>query len=166
VSVRLDSFTPSSRGSNGSTTFTYNAPGTGVPLQATVHNDVKTFTGAALDTINDFVDGIQGRPIASDIRYVNGITLKGTEEINGRTYSFDYYTNYTASDRVTGYGYFPKLDRRLGGFQSTQIHELGNSISGILTGDLTRFGNTNDPHDKDSGQQLQKCMANKLSGGG
>jgi YD repeat-containing protein len=165
TSVTLNSFTPSSKGKSGSATFTYNAQGSGVPLQAQVRNDVTSYSGAGINTISNASRAANFRPV-NNLTYTNGTTIARDFTMpNGTVMHFSPYTNYTASDRDRSDGYYSQLNKRLGGFVYTQIHELGNSIAQIYANDMDKYGDPNDSHDKDTGQQLSKCMADKLTKG-
>jgi len=87
--------------------------------------------------------------------------MSGEPYTAGLTINSHPYTNFTASNVSSFTGAFPKLEAAIGQFVDTQIHELGNSIAAITGRDVGR----KDARDKDSGYQLEGCVARKLSGG-
>lgn len=80
----------------------------------------------------------------------------------GFTNSASPYTNYTISDRENHNSFDTGLQAIVGGFISTQIHELGNSID-AASGNYIGKSRAADP---DSGYQLQLCVEKDLRGQG
>jgi hypothetical protein len=97
---------------------------------------------------------------------LNGITFPASVNVRlpgGGEINLNPYTNYTANNRERARSYFNGLAGRIGTFQYTQIHELGNSIAAISGVDVGISTDTSG--DGDSGQQLVECMADKLTKG-
>lgn len=152
----LTSFTPSQRGRNGSVTVNFTDPNrrhrglTGFGIV----NDVTTFDSRRLRRFAQS-EGVNTSPV--------GVTVvSGTFE----DVTFSPHINYTASNRDRLRAVDERLQRLVGGFISTQIHELGNSVSGVLHGNVNTLGNPNDQHDVDAGQRLELCVLNNLRGRG
>lgn len=119
-----------------------------------VVNDVVSYDSRALNAMAE-QEGYRGyNPV--------GVTIIG--EFAGR--NFSPYINYTVSDMNRRTAIDPRLQRLVGGFVSTQIHELGNSVSGILAGNINAFGDPNNRTDVDAGYQLELCVLNNLRGRG
>jgi hypothetical protein len=72
------------------------------------------------------------------------------------------FTNYTISDRDDHNSFDTGLQCIVGGFISTQIHELGNSIAWGSGNDIGHSRDT----DPDSGYQLQQCVEKELRSAG
>lgn len=72
------------------------------------------------------------------------------------------FTNYTISDRNNYNAFDTGLQSIVGGFISTQIHELGNSIDSA-SGNYSGKTSAADP---DSGYQLELCVEKDLRGQG
>jgi hypothetical protein len=162
VVAGLNSIVATLKGSPGEASLTY-IDGDGIIRTNTVVNSLK-YTGSQLRYISDSI--LAGQFLPKMTGSVNGITItNGPLTVSGQTFYFSPLENYTASNRDKQNGNFPVLATEIGSFFSTQIHELGNSIAyltGVEIGDPTGNNPTKDP---DSGYQLQKCVADKLTGG-
>lgn len=160
--VTLSGFDPSAKGHSGTADFEYSASG-----YARVTNNVQRFTGGDLKILSLAARGNYTLPVGQDrgLTFPRPTTFRWVDT-NGfglQEISVSPYENYTANNVDKLPGYFPGLISVIGGFQDTQIHELGNSIAAI-TG--KNIGKLNDPtKDTDSGVQLERCVAGRLSGG-
>lgn len=153
--AQLVSFDPTTKGKDGKASITiFDSPGS-IKEFATVHNSVKFPSG----TLGYFYNASRG--LTGTAGPLRGFTGYGSYkyELEAETLKFSPYVNYTASDVQNFGAYFQNLANKIGDFQETQIHELGNSIRGLTGMDV---GDINDPHDTDSGQQLSKCVNGKL----
>lgn len=134
--AKLISFTPSSRGKNGSAKVEYTDPSNSRfdgSVAFRVTNDVKSYSFARLKSLG------QGEGV--------GYTNPNSPSVN-----------YTISDRGSHHsGVNRELENLIGGYMSTQIHELGNSIW-YITGNY--IGSRNP--DSDSGYPLASCVTDEL----
>ena len=155
--VKLNSLDSSKNGHHGSANITY-LDGDSLSHTNNVKNNVE-FTAQQLGDLR--ASYIAGK-FVTGANPVGGIgPQNGPRIISGNTYYFTPLENFTASNRDQYDSYFPALESLIGEHLDAQIHELGNSIH-FLTG--VNIGNPN-AKDPDSGYQLEKCVANALTGG-
>lgn len=158
--VSLTSITASEKGKNGSVTVNFTDPN-GRPNGLTgfgIVNDVLSYDSPTLNALAE-AGGYQGsHPV--------GFTGVGIYMAGKTPIKFSPFINYTVSDMDRRTARDARLQGLTGGFVSTQIHELGNSISGVLTHNVNTFGDPNNRRDKDSGYRLELCVLNKLGGSG
>ena len=158
----LNSLSPTAKGISGSANITY-LDGDHTVQTNNVVNSI-AFTGTQLGNLYEAVR--TGKRVSANQPPLNGLSFSsGPRTVSGETFYATALQNYTASDRNRFQSYFPVLGDQIGPYFATQIHELGNSIrnlTGVYVGDIT--GN-NPANDKDSGYQLHKCVADKLTGG-
>ena len=140
--MELISFSPSGKDVAGSTIVNYidpNAPGTKGVYE--IRNDVTKYNYQNLP--GNSARRRQGEPPAV-----------------GYTSPNDPFTNYTISDReLHPSSNGTSFQEIVGGFISTQIHEVGNSIE-LASGNY--IGKSSPGGDPDSGMQIQICVEKEL----
>jgi hypothetical protein len=142
--MALASFDPSAKGKNGSATMNFTDGSTINGFSGFgVVNDVTTYSEKQLRAV-------EKKRTGSDPGRIAGMTMSGLQ--NGLY--FDPHTNYTVNE-LRGQP-TTKLDKLVGLQLSTQVHELGNSISDI-TG--LQFSSSPREKDEDEGMAFENCVA-------